>query len=136
MNIVAEDIANWNKDEALTLMEDWVLAHPGIDAIVSMNDNMAAGALEAVAGRDTYRNIQSYGVDGTPEASLLIQDGQMTATSLQSASEPAKLNMEAVHALLTGAEESVQRDIDAPLITSENAADHVSMYREAGFIDD
>ena len=29
-------------------MEDWVQANPKIDAIVSMNDNMAAGAFEAI----------------------------------------------------------------------------------------
>ena len=41
-----------------------------------MNDNMAAGALEVVSD---YDNMLSYGVDGTAEASLLIQEGKMTA---------------------------------------------------------
>jgi inositol transport system substrate-binding protein len=135
VQIVAEDIANWNKDEAMRLMEDWVLTHDGIDAIISMNDNMAAGALEAVSGNAGYDELLAYGVDGTPEAVLLISDGMMTASTLQSARDLAQLNLQAVHNLLTGAEEEIHEDIDAPLITEENADEYVEMYREAGLID-
>ncbi|MBR7518609.1 substrate-binding domain-containing protein, partial [Mycobacterium tuberculosis] len=48
VKIVGEQIAHWNKEEAMRFMEDWVQANPTIDAIVSMNDNMAAGALEVI----------------------------------------------------------------------------------------
>lgn len=134
VTIVAEDIANWNKDEALTLMEDWILAHGEIDAVISMNDNMAAGAIEAVRGDSGYEDMLAYGVDGTPEATLLVRDGLMTATTLQNAQELAELNMQAVHDLLTGAEESVNVDIGNPVITSDNVDEYISLYEEAGLI--
>jgi inositol transport system substrate-binding protein len=134
VEIVAEDIANWNKDEALTLMEDRSLANPQIDAIISMNDNMAAGALEAVKGKSAFDGILAYGVDGTPEAVLLIKDGTMTATSLQNARELAELNLKAVHDLLTGAETEVNTDIGNPLITVDNAQEYIDLYKEAGLI--
>jgi len=57
VTIVGEQIANWNKDEAMTFMEDWVQSQPQIDAIISMNDNMCAGALEAVKGNARFDNI-------------------------------------------------------------------------------
>lgn len=135
VTILAENIANWNKDEALTLMEDWVLAHGEIDAIISMNDNMAAGALEAVRGRAEFADILAYGVDGTPEATLLIQDGLMTASTLQNAQEIAELNLATVHDLLTGAEDEVHVDIGNPLITIENVAEYIELYENAGLID-
>lgn len=134
VTIVAEDIANWNKDEALALMEDWSLANPEIDAIISMNDNMAAGALEAVKSKSSFDGILAYGVDGTPEAALLIKDGTMTATSLQNARELAELNLKAVHDLLTGAEDEVNVDIGNPLITQDNAQEYIDLYKEAGLI--
>ena len=59
VTIVGEQIANWNKDEAVSLMEDWIIAHDRIDAIISMNDNMAAGALEVVVGRSGFEDILS-----------------------------------------------------------------------------
>ncbi|MDQ4501290.1 sugar ABC transporter substrate-binding protein [Sinomonas sp. ASV322] len=134
VKIVAQNPANWNKDEALKLMEDWSLAHPKIDAIVSMNDNMAAGALEAVKGKAGFANILSFGVDGTPEATLLVQSGKMTATALQNAKELAQLNMKAVHDLLTGKEKNVNVDIGNPLITKDSADQYVKLYKDAGLI--
>lgn len=135
VKIVAEDIANWNKDEAMTLMEDWSLANPDADAIISMNDNMASGALEAVKGKGGFDGILAYGVDGTPEAVLLIEAGTMTATSLQNARELAQLNLKAVHDLLTGAEDEVNVDIGNPLITKDNVQEYIDLYKEAGLLD-
>jgi inositol transport system substrate-binding protein len=131
VTIIAEDIANWNKDEAMSFMEDWITANGQIDAIISMNDNMTAGALEVVADP---AGILSYGVDGTAEAALLIQDGKMTSTCLQSAIDLAKLNMESVHKLLTGEEKQIDVDIDEVLITKDNASQYVDMYKERGLI--
>ena len=134
VTIVGDDYANWNKDEAMALMEDWTIAHGDIDAVISMNDNMAAGALEVVKGNAMYDDMLAYGVDGTAEACLLIQDGKMTATCLQSAIDLAALNMETVHKLLTGEETQIDTDIAEVLITAENATEFVDMYKERGQI--
>ncbi len=135
VEIVGEQIANWNKDEAVQYMEDWVTSNDKIDAIISMNDNMAAGALEVVTGKEEYKDILSYGVDGTAEACLLIEAGTMTATCLQSAIDLAELNMETVHKLLTGEETQIDTDIDAVFITKDNAAEYVDMYKSRGLIE-
>lgn len=135
VKIVGEQIANWNKDEAVQYMEDWIISNNQIDAIISMNDNMAAGALEVVAGKKELKDILSYGVDGTAEACLLIEEGKLTATCLQSAIDLAALNLETVHKLLTGEEEQIDTDIAAPLITKENVAEYVEMYKERGQIE-
>lgn len=135
VTIVGEQIANWNKDEAVQYMEDWVTSNDKIDAIISMNDNMAAGALEVVSGKDEYKDILSYGVDGTAEACLLIEAGTMTSTCLQSAIDLAELNMETVHKLLTGEEKQIDTNIDAVYITKDNAAEYVEMYKSRGLID-
>jgi len=134
VTIVGEQIAHWNKDEAMSFMEDWVTSIGQIDAIISMNDNMAAGALEVVADDPNFANILSYGVDGTAEAVLLISEGTMTATAMQSAIDLAELVMSTVHQLLTGEADQIDVDIDAPLITIDNAEEFVEMFRERGQI--
>lgn len=136
VKIVAEDIANWNKDEAMALMEDWVQAHGKIDAVVSMNDNMAAGAIEVVKGNPDYKDMLAYGVDGTAEACLLIKEGLMTSTGLQSAIDLAQMNTEAVHAVLTGEKKvtDVNDNVPAPLITAENVDEYIQMYKDNGQI--
>lgn len=134
VKIVAEDIANWNKDEAMALMEDWVIAHGTVQAIISMNDNMCAGALEVVSGKPEYADCFAYGVDGTAEACLLIAEGKMTSTGLQSAIDLAQLNLESVHKLLTGEETVINVDIPAPLINKDNAQEFIDMYTSRGLI--
>lgn len=134
VTIVAEDIANWNKDEAMALMEDWVIAHGTVQAIISMNDNMCAGALEVVAGKPEFEGCFAYGVDGTAEACLLIKEGKMTSTGLQSAGDLAKLNMETVSKLLSGEETQIDTDIPAPLIDKSNVQEYIDMYTAAGLI--
>lgn len=134
VEIVGEQIAHWNKDEAVKFMEDWVTAQDQIDAIISMNDNMAAGALEVVKNDEKFKDILSYGVDGTPEAALLIADGTMTSTCLQSAIDLAAANIDTVYKLLTGQEKTINMDIDAILITKDNAQEYVDMYKDRGLI--
>lgn len=134
VKIVGEEIANWNKDEALNYMETWMQANPKIDAIISMNDNMAAGALEAVKSKAEFENIQAYGVDGTAEACLLIKEGKMTSTSLQSAYDLATALLDTSNKLLTGQEKQIDIDIDCPLITPENVDTYIEMHKKAGAI--
>jgi inositol transport system substrate-binding protein len=133
VKIVGEQIANWNKDEGMRLMEDWLQANPKIDAIVSMNDNMATGALEAVKGSGEAFPF-AYGVDGTAEACLMIKEGQMTSTSLQSAYALAELSVKMSHDLLTGKEIASPQFITAELITRDNVDQFIQMHKVLGNI--
>lgn len=133
VKIVGEQIANWNKDEGMRLMEDWSQSNSKIDAIVSMNDNMAAGALEAVKGSGKAFPL-SYGVDGTAEACLKIKSGEMTSTSLQSAYALAELSVKMSHDLLTGKKVTTPQFITAELITKDNVDKFIQMHKELGNI--
>lgn len=133
--IVGEQIANWNKDEAMRYMEDWVQANDTIDAIISMNDNMAAGALEVVMNNPKFKDILSYGVDGTAEATLLIKEGKMTSTCLQSAYDLATKILDVANKLLTGEITQIDTDIDCPLVEIGNVDKYIEMHKKAGAID-
>ena len=132
VTIVGEQIANWNKDEAMALMEDWVQANDRIDAIISMNDNMAAGALEVVRDDPKFEDILSYGVDGTAEAVLLIKEGVMTSTTLQSAYDLAENLLATTDKLLRGVEDQIDINIDTPMVNSENVDQYIEMHERAG----
>jgi len=133
VKIVGEQIANWNKDEAMRFMEDWIQSQSRIDAIISMNDNMAVGAIEAVKGSGAKTYPLAYGVDGTPEACLCIRSGIMTSTTLQSAYALATKSMQMAHDLLTGKMRAARMDfITAELITKDNVEKYIQMHRGAG----
>lgn len=142
VNILYEDFANWNSDEALTLMESWVQAGTHIDAIISMNDNMAAGAIEAIRENKDYfnedgtANFLAYGVDGTAQGCLLIKEGLLTCTALQSAADLAAKNMEYASKVVNGEMEvtEVNDFVDAPEINGENVDDYLQIYIDNGEI--
>ena len=134
VKIVGEQIANWNKDEALSFMETWIQANDKIDAVISMNDNMAAGALEATKGNPKFDNMLVYGVDGTAEACLLIKEGKMTSTCMQSAYDLSAKILDTVNKLVNKEAEQIDTDIDNPLVTKENVDQYIEMYKKTGAI--
>ncbi|MDR2494709.1 MAG: sugar ABC transporter substrate-binding protein [Spirochaetaceae bacterium] len=136
VTVLAENYANWKKDEAMRLMEDWVQTHGQngkIDAVLSMNDNMASGAIEAVKGNAQYADMLVFGVDGTAEAALLIQEGKMTSTSFQNAYLLAETSMKIVGDIVAGNDRGfVNIDIECPLITKENVQFLIDTHKRAG----
>lgn len=134
VKIVGEQIANWNKDEALSFMETWIQANNRIDAVISMNDNMAAGALEAVKGNSKFNNLLVYGVDGTAEACLLIKEGKMTSTCMQSAYDLSEKILDTVNKLVNKEKAQIDTDIDNPLVTKDNVDEYIEMYKKNGAI--
>lgn len=134
VKIVGEQIANWNKDEAMKYMEDWVQSNDKIDAVISMNDNMAAGALEVVKNNAKFKNMLVYGVDGTAEALLLIKDGKMTSTCMQNAYELAEKLIDTSNKLLTGKEKIINTDIGNPLINKDNVDQYIEILKKSGAI--
>lgn len=142
VTILYEDYANWNSDEALALMEAWVQGGTHIDAIISMNDNMAAGAIEAIRGDSNYVNADgttnffAYGVDGTAQGCLLIKEGLLTCTALQSAADLAVKNFEYASKVLAGEMDvtEVNDYVDAPEINAENVDEYIQIYIDNGEI--
>jgi len=127
VKVLYEDYANWNSDEALTLMEAWVQAGTHIDAIISMNDYI---------GDDGKAKFLAYGVDGTAQGCLLIKEGLLTSTALQSAADLAKKNMEYASKVVKGELKvtEVNDHVEAPQINAENVNEYLKIYVENGEI--
>ena len=84
--------ANWSRAEALSLMENWLNAHPGqIHGVIGQNDEMALGAIQAMkaAGIDP-KTIPTSGIDGVTDALLAIKSGEMVSCTLQDATVQAQ----------------------------------------------
>jgi len=73
--------ANWSRAEALSLMENWLTAHPNqISGVIGQNDEMALGAIEAMkaAGIDP-KSMPTAGIDGVTDALLAVKRGEMVS---------------------------------------------------------
>lgn len=81
IEIIASQPAEFQRETAVTVMENIIQANPQIDAVYAANDDMALGALQALkaAGRD--EGVVIIGNDGIDDAIESIRNGEMAATN-------------------------------------------------------
>ncbi|MDD3251017.1 MAG: galactose ABC transporter substrate-binding protein [Lachnospiraceae bacterium] len=73
-------IANWERSQASALMEQWLETYPGeIEPVVSNNDDMALGAIDALE-RAGGQRINLIGIDATTPGQEAVQAGKMLGT--------------------------------------------------------
>ena len=105
-----------------------------IDAVVSMNDAMALGALEAAKDAKRAENMTFYGVDGLADAVLSIKDGGLTATCVQNAKVMAETTFGIIDKVLSGKEEFEKTLIEGQLIDEKNVDEWIKIHTENGQI--
>ena len=112
IKLLAQRSANWSRSEALSLMENWLTAYPGmIGGVIAQNDEMALGALEALKARDIDpRLVPVAGIDGVHDALVASAHGQMT-TVLQDATAQAQGSIDLALARLIGKSYQPRSDI-------------------------
>ena len=119
MKVVASQTANFDRAEGMSVMENMLQANGDIQAVFAANDEMALGAVEAIAG--AKKDILVVGFDATDDAIEAIKEGRMGATIAQ---QPALIGSTAVEnaiKLING--ETIEKEIpvEVTLITQENA---------------
>lgn len=85
LNVVAKQTANFNRAEGLTVMENILQANPTIVGVFAHNDEMALGAVEAIAA--SGKDIKVIGFDATDDAQAAVKAGTMAATVAQKPDE-------------------------------------------------
>ena len=87
--ILACDTANWDQSQALDKMNTWITAYgiDGIEGVLSNNDSMAMGALQAVLNNgynagDPAKFVPIVGIDANIDALEAMKKGQLLGTVL------------------------------------------------------
>lgn len=74
-------IANWERSQASALMEQWLEQFPGqIELVISNNDDMALGAIDAIERLQVKEKINVVGIDGTPQGVQALERGMLLGT--------------------------------------------------------
>ena len=126
MALLDEQTADWDRAEAMTLMENWIQAYGDqINAVFCQNDEMALGALNALVQAGKKDNVLVVGVDAIDDALQSVKDGKMDATVYQDCKGQAEGAIEAAYKLAKG--ESVEKEILIPfiLVTTENVDEYL-----------
>lgn len=122
VKILAQQTANWSREEALALTENWLQAFEGkIDGIIAHNDEMALGAIQALEAKGIKNKIPVSGVDAIKDGCMAIKDGRFDATVFQDAEEEGRLGARICMGILKGnPPEKHINYIDMKLITKDN----------------
>ena len=103
MKIVGKQTANWRRNEAIDLMNNWLVAGTQIDVVVTNNDEMAIGAILALqqAGKDPTKVVIA-GIDATADGLAEMEKGNLDVTVFQDAKGQGKGAVETAVKLIKG----------------------------------
>lgn len=122
IKILAEETGNWQRDQGMSLTENWLTAYgKDLNAILANNDEMALGAVQALkaAGRT---DVLVFGVDATPDAKAAVVDKSLAGTVLQDLAGQGRTGMEIAVKVLNGETPEQVTWIDFVSVTPENVA--------------
>lgn len=119
------ETANWDRAEGKTKMEIMLSAHPDIKGVISGNDEMALGAIQALKDVNKLSQVLVLGFDGNQDAVDAVLAGEMVATVLQPIVQGTTLAVQQADSFLktgkTGAATEKQA-IDCILVNKDNAS--------------
>ena len=108
ITVVSSQVGNWDRTQAMTIMENVLTSNPEVKAVFCANDVMALGVVEACqsAGRD---DIIIVGFDADSDAIAAIEEGTMAGTIQQLPDEMGKTAVDVAVSYLKG--ETVEANI-------------------------
>ena len=119
--------ANWSRDEAQDLMTNWLSTGEPFDALISNNDEMAIGAIQAMkAAGISMDDVVVAGIDATQDALLAMAAGELDVTMFQDAAGQGSGAIDAALKLAAGEEVDTRVYVPFQLVTPDNMADFTS----------
>jgi len=108
---LADEIANWNRDQGKTKMHQWLDAFDAeIEVVFANNDDMALGAIDALKEHGYFGEDETLqapivlGIDGTKPALEAVENDELYGTVLNDSAGQAKGMLELAYAVVSGNE--------------------------------
>ncbi|MGP3779470.1 ribose ABC transporter substrate-binding protein RbsB [Halanaerobium saccharolyticum] len=117
MEVIARQPAGFDRAEGMTVMENILQGNPEIDAVFAHNDNMALGAMEAIAAAGRSDEIMIVGFDAIDDAREAVAEGEMAATVAQKPDLMGEMAVETAIKVANGEEVDEYTPVPLELIT-------------------
>ena len=121
MKIVDKREGKWSRTQGQDITMNWLSSGTKYDAIISNNDEMAIGAINALkAARKWTPKTIVAGIDATPDGLASMKSGELKVSVYQNASGQGQQAVAA--ALKLAKKQPVDRYVNVPfeLVTPEN----------------
>lgn len=127
IKVVDKQVGNWSRTQAYNLMSNWITSGVEFNAVISNNDEMAIGAIQAIKASDLDINkIVVAGIDATPDGLAAMQSGDLSVTVYQNATKQGEEAVQAAYKMAHG--QAVERHLWVPfeLVTKQNLPKYLS----------
>jgi inositol transport system substrate-binding protein len=126
IKILDKRTALWQRTEGNNLMTNWISAGMKFDAVVSNNDEMAIGAIQALKASKMLDKVIVAGVDATQDALASMKAGELKVTVFQNAAAQGQGAVDTALKILKG--EKVPSIVWVPfeLVTPANLDKYMS----------
>jgi ribose transport system substrate-binding protein len=124
IEVVASQTANYDRAEGLTVAQNMLQANPDLGGILSMNDEMGLGAVEAIKAAGLTGKVLVNGIDGGADAVKAVADGAMVFTVAQQSKLMGQQGIEDALRVLAGQSLPANQPVDVIVINSDNVADY------------
>ena len=125
IEIVEEQTAMWSRTQGADLMTNWLSAGVQFDAVISNNDEMAIGAIQALKTSGiAMEDVIIGGIDATADALAAMAAGDLDVTVFQNAAGQGGGAVDTALKLARG--EATEQKVFVPfeLVTPANLADY------------
>lgn len=117
LDVVASQSANFDRVEGMNVMENILQSDSTIKGVFAHNDEMALGALQAIAA--SGKDIKVVGFDATDDAVAAVESGSMMATVAQKPELMGATAIQTALKLIAGEEVEKSLPVEVELITKK-----------------
>jgi ribose transport system substrate-binding protein len=123
VKLVASQTADFARDKGLNVMQNLLQANPDMKGVFAQNDEMALGAVQAIAAAGKSSQITVVGFDAVDDALTAIKDGKMAATIAQQPKLMGETALATAKELVDGKSVQASQPVEVKLVTKDNVAD-------------
>jgi ribose transport system substrate-binding protein len=120
IQLVSVQPANSERALGMGVMENILTSHPDLSAVFATNDQMALGAMEAIAARHLTGKVVLVGFDAGQEALRAIDAGKLNAAVAQYPDRIGRRAIEEAIKAAKGQPTEKRVDIGMTLVTKDN----------------
>jgi inositol transport system substrate-binding protein len=121
IKILDKQTANWSRTQATDLMTNWISAGLKPAAVVSNNDEMAIGAIQALKAAGVSDVIVA-GIDATQDGLAAMKAGDLKVTVFQNAAGQGSGAVDTIDKLIKGEKAEKVNNVPFELVTPETMA--------------
>jgi ribose transport system substrate-binding protein len=123
VKLVASQTADFDRTKGLNVMQNLLQANPDVKGVFAQNDEMALGAVQAIAAAGKSSQITVVGFDAVDDALTAIKDGKMAATIAQQPKLMGETALATAKEIVDGKTAEASQPVEVKLVTKDNVAD-------------